>query len=135
MNVSQESPAIKAAIEALRQKGEAMFQTIKEEYWPLVQTMFENLKGTFGLNVFGDEVEQLDKTHLISVIKQYMPKGCNEVVVMRRVEQEGIFIYVSYAKDRTLLEHDRNNYVIVKATALAEDVDVLFRESELIILK
>lgn len=135
MIVSQESPAIQAAIEALRQKGEAMFTNIKKEYWPLVQNIFDNLKGVLGLNVFGHEEQELSKTQLISIAKQYMPRGCNEVVVMRKAEPTGIILFISYALDRRLLEQDKNNYVIIKADKLAEEVESLFQESDLIILK
>jgi len=135
MIVLQESPAIKAAIESIRQKGETMLKTIKEEYWPLVQSMFNSIKGDLGMNIFGEEVEVLEQAQLISIAKQYMPKGCNEVVVLRKPEPECIILFVSFAVNRSLLEQNQNNYIIIKSAKLAEEVDALFKDSELIILK
>lgn len=54
---------------------------------------------------------------------------------MKTKQEDGYFIYLAYSKDRKLLPVANNKYLIIKAQALAKEVEDLFAESELIILK
>lgn len=129
------NPVVKTEIEALRQRGEAFLKTVKEEYWPLVSDIFNTLKSELGLNLFGEETDCLSKVQLIETARSYRPEGCNEVVVFRRREGDSYILYVSYSKDRTLLPQEHNRYVIIKANVLGKDVEAMFKDSELVVLK
>ena len=72
---------------------------------------------------------------LVDFAKKYIVNGSNEIVAIRSKEADGYFIYLAYSQDRELIEIDKNRYLIIKAKQLADDVNQLFNESELIILK
>ena len=84
---------------------------------------------------FGKEVDVLDMPTLVDFAKKYIVKSSNETVAMKVMQDDCYFIYLAYSKDRQLLPTQDNKYVIIKAQTLAKEVEELFAESELVILK
>ena len=126
---------IEQGIEILRKKGEEIIHDVTEEYLPLVEDFIKNMTGEIKGKAFGKEVDVLDLATLIDFAKKYIVNGSNEIVAIRSKEADGYFIYLAYSQDRELIEMDKNRYLIIKAKQLADDVNQLFNESELIILK
>ena len=125
----------KVAINFLKEHAEALYDKVKDEYAPLLSDFVKNMTGEIKGIAYGQEVDQLDLTTLLAFAKEHIVEGANEVAAMRVKEENGWFIYLAYAKDRELLPSDTNRYLILKANSLAQDVEELFKESELIILK
>lgn len=126
---------IKQGVEILRKKGEEIIHEVTEEYLPLVEDFIKNMTGEIQGKAFGKEVDVLDMVTLVDFAKKYIVNGSNEIVAIRSKEADGYFIYLAYSQDRELIEIDKNRYLIIKAKQLADDVNQLFNESELIILK
>lgn len=126
---------IEQGVEILRKKGEEIIHEVTEEYLPLVEDFIKNMTGEIQGKAFGKEVDVLDMVTLVDFAKKYIVNGSNEIVAIRSKEADGYFIYLAYSQDRELIEMDKNRYLIIKAKQLADDVNQLFNESELIILK
>lgn len=126
---------IEQGVEILRKKGEEIIHKVTEEYLPLVEDFIKNMTGEIQGKAFGKEVDVLDMVTLVDFAKKYIVNGSNEIVAIRSKEADGYFIYLAYSQDRELIEIDKNRYLIIKAKQLADDVNQLFNESELIILK
>lgn len=126
---------IEQGVEILRKKGEEIIHEVTEEYLPLVEDFIKNMTGEIQGKAFGKEVDVLDMVTLVDFAKKYIVNGSNEIVAIRSKEADGYFIYLAYSQDRELIEIDKNRYLIIKAKQLADDVNQLFNESELIILK
>ena len=126
---------IEQGVEMLRKKGEEIIHEVTEEYLPLVEDFIKNMTGEIQGKAFGKEVDVLDMVTLVDFAKKYIVNGSNEIVAIRSKEADGYFIYLAYSQDRELIEMDKNRYLIIKAKQLADDVNQLFNESELIILK
>ena len=125
----------KVAINFLKEHAEALYDKVKDEYAPLLGDFVKNMTGEIKGIAYGQEVDQLDLTTLLAFAKEHIVERANEVATMRVKEENGWFIYLAYAKNRELLPSDTNRYLILKANSLAQDVEELFKESELIILK
>lgn len=135
MLIDYENQAVKTAIIALKEKAEVLLKNVKKEYLPIVMAMLDNVKSMVGLNIFGDEVVEITMQDILRNAKQYMVKGCNEVIALRQTEANCTIIFLSYAKDKELLPKESNNYVIIKGSTLSADVNELFQESNVVILK
>ena len=123
------------AMDYLVKQGDKIANKVKEEYLPLLDALVKNITGEIKGFAFGKEVEVLDMQTLVTVAKQYVTANSNEVAAIRVKQDDGYFIYLAYSKDHQLLPIASNKYVIIKANTLADDVEELFKESELIILK
>lgn len=126
---------IEQGVEMLRKKGEEIIHEVTEEYLPLVEDFIKNMTGEIKGKAFGKEVDVLDLATLIDFAKKYIVNGSNEIVAIRSKDADSYFIYLAYSQDRELIGIDKNRYLIIKAKQLADDVNQLFNESELIILK
>lgn len=129
------SEAVEQSIKILVKNVGKVLTKIKEEYVPLLDELIKNLTGETKGIAFGKTTGLLDMETLVSMAKQYITSKSNEIVALRTKEDDGYIIYLAYAKDRQLLPTKDNNYLIIKADALDKDVEALFEESELVILK
>ena len=86
-------------------------------------------------NVDFREVELLNSSKLITLAKENIVDGANEVYVWKKAYKSGVYINLAYGKDQELLEKDKNRFIILKVEALSADLLSMFEESELIILK
>ena len=86
-------------------------------------------------NVDFREVELLNSSKLISLAKENIVDGSNEVYVWKKTYKSDMYVNLAYCKDQELLEKDKNRFIILKVEALSADLLSMFEESELIILK
>ena len=86
-------------------------------------------------NVDFREVELLNSSKLISLAKENIVDGSNEVYVWKKTYESDMYVNLAYGKDQELLEKDKNRFIILKVEALSADLLSMFEESELIILK
>lgn len=122
------------ALGSLADKAKDFAKKIPEALLPLFENMTTALKKAIKFNTFGLEVDELTMEQFVEFIKNHIVKGCNQSVAIKCVEEDGIFIYVTFAHDRELLPEDKNKTLIIKAKTLASEVSELFGENELIIL-
>ena len=132
---SPESDFLTEALEKLKNLSENFVHKVKEDYIPIMKELVRNLLVTDEGLTFGLEVDILDKKTLVDFAKKYIVKGCNEIVAMKVIEEDAILIYLAYSYDRQLLPPSDNNYLIIKSNSLDSDVEDLFNNSDLIILK
>ena len=126
---------VEDAISRLAEYGGKMVNEIKNEYMPLFGDMVKNFTGEIKGIALGKEVDMLDMPTLVAFAKKYKVSDSNEIVAMKVKQQDGYFIYLTYSRDRQLLPIADNKYIIIKAQSLVKEVEDLFTESELIILK
>lgn len=117
------------------QTGRA-FKNLKKEMIPVIKDL---------VNSFKDEKERADtimlqeallnKERLIVIAKEHIVIGATEVVAYKTSKSDSFIVYLAYSKDKELLPVEKNRYVIIKAEALSGDVNALFGENKLIILK
>lgn len=129
------SQMVEEAIERLVEHGGKIVDKVQKDFLPLLQDLVKNFTGELKGIAFGKEVDILDMATLVSMAKKYIVANSNEIVAMKVKQTDGYFIYLAYSKDRKLLPTTDNKYVIIKAQTLAKEVENLFAESELLILK
>ena len=128
-------PLAEEALTFLKQNAEELVKNVTADVYPVLEGMVQNLTGELKGIAYGKEVELLDLVTLVGFAKEHIVKNSNEIVVMRVKEEACSYIYLAYSRDRELLPSDSNRYLIIKAQALTPEVEDLFKESELIILK
>jgi hypothetical protein len=125
-------PVIEKGVQEVKKKLIELSIKVKDELLPqwidLVKRLF-NAK-----NIKSENVEELTMADLISIAKKNIVAGSDGVAAYRQVKDSDICIYLSYCKGRELLSEENNCYVIIKAKSLAQDVNEMFKESDLIIL-
>ena len=103
-----------------------------------VKNMYEKFCNMFqrkNAHIITESVETLNKEKLIDISTKYIVEGSTEVAAYKVDTEEDYIIYLAYTNNRELLDEAVNNYVIIKAQALARDVEKLFDNHELILLK
>ena len=128
-------PLAEEALTFLKQNAEELVKNVTADVYPVLEGMVQNLTGELKGIAYGKEVDLLDLATLVGFAKEHIVKNSNEIVVMRMKEEACSYIYLGYSRDRELLPSDSNRYLIIKAKALTPEVEDLFKESELIILK
>lgn len=126
---------VEEAISQLIQVGCKIESDLRTEYLPLLQDLVKNLTGEMKGIAFGKEVDILDMPTFVDFAKKYIVPTSNEIVAIKVKQDECFFIYIAYSKDRQLIPTSDNKYVIIKARSLDRQVEDLFNESDLIILK
>ena len=86
-------------------------------------------------NVSCQEFELLNSSKLITIAKENKVEGANEVYAWKKQGKQNYFVYLAYGKDQEMLEQDNNKFIVLKADGLSRDLENLFEESELVILK
>ena len=124
------------AVEQLKDyiQNSDLLKKVKVAYLPILQELIRNFMNETEFDIFGEEVTSLTIEQLVNIAKKYMVSDANEIVVIKKQESDATILYLSYAKDRELIERGKNKYIIIKATELANEVSELFTESDLIIL-
>lgn len=133
--VDKLKPLADEALQFLKQNAGELVKKVTADVFPVLEGMVQNLTGELKGIAYGEEVELLDMARLVGFAKEHIVKNSNEIVVMRVKEDACCYIYLAYSRDRELLPSDSNRYLIIKARALSPEVDNLFKDSELIILK
>ena len=124
------------AVEQLKDyiQNSDLLKKVKVAYLPILQELIKNFMNETEFDIFGEEVTSLTIEQLVNIAKKYMVSDANEIVVIKKQESDATILYLSYAKDRELIERGKNKYIIIKATELTKEVSELFTESDLIIL-
>lgn len=128
-------PLADEALNYLKQNAGDLISKVTAEVAPVFEGLVKNLTGEMKGIAYGKEVDQLDLATLVKFAKDHIVKDSNEIVVMRMKEADSNFIYIVYSRDRELLPNDVNRYLIIKTKTMAQEVEDLFMDSELIILK
>lgn len=126
---------VEEAINKLVEYGGKIVDKVQTEYMPLLNDLVKNLTGEMKGVAFGKEVGMLDMSTLVGFAKKYIVPKSNEIVAMKVKQPDCNLIYLAYSRDRQLLPNADNKYLIIKAQTLTKEVEELFVESELVILK
>lgn len=124
---------VEIAIELLKDLGKELI--VKNDYAPLLNDFIKNMSGEIKGIAVGKEVEVLDMNTLVEFSKKYIVANCNEIVAINTMKDGESYVYLAYSKDRNLLPIENNKYLIIKAKSLSKEVESLFEESSLVILK
>lgn len=116
-------------------KKAAALSKVAEKLKPLAEQFLNSLNNLFDGLTFGEEVDTLDVQGIVTFSKKYMVNGSNEVAAMKEERIDEKIVYLSYLRDGELIPKSANHYVIIKAKSFALDVEGLFKDSNLVILK
>ena len=117
------------------EEGKKAIDEITKNTKEQVNEFIEELNTEKVENVDFREVELLNSSKLITLAKENIVDGANEVYVWKKAYKSGVYINLAYGKDQELLEKDKNKFIILKVEALSADLLSMFEESELVILK
>lgn len=105
------------------------------------------------------ERTQLNKNDLVKIAKQHISPGANAIAVykptldgirntIKEISDGGAFdpikitenvtatyIYIAYMKDGELINEEENCYINIRAASIARDLDELFKDNEMLVLK
>lgn len=117
------------------EEGKKAIGEIAENTKEQVNEFIEELNTEKEVDVDFREIELLNSSKLITLAKENIVDGANEVYVWKKAYKSCMYINLAYGKDQELLEKDKNKFIILKAEALSADLLNMFEESELVILK
>ena len=117
------------------EEGKKAIDEITKNTKEQVNEFIEELNTEKEVDVDFREIELLNSSKLITLAKENIVDGANEVYVWKKAYKSGVYINLAYGKDQELLEKDKNRFIILKVEALSADLLSMFEESELIILK
>ena len=117
------------------EEGKKAIDEIAKNTKEQVNEFVEELNTEKEVDVDFREIELLNSSKLITLAKENIVDGANEVYVWKKAYKSGVYINLAYGKDQELLEKDKNKFIILKAEALGADLLNMFKESELVILK
>lgn len=128
-------PVVKETLDHFKEESNRIIKTVRKEYVPLLQDFLKDLAGGMKGTAVGKELDTLNLTTLVNFAKQYIVPQSNEIIAMKIKQDANIYVYLAYSKDRQLLPPSMNKYLIIKAQTLTKDVEELFAQTDLIILK
>lgn len=126
---------VKKALSQLKECVNEVVSNIQQDYLPLLNDFVKNMTGEMQGIAYGDEVDVLEMKSLIEFAKKYIVPNSNEIVAIKINEPDGYYVYMAYSNNRQLLPVVDNRYLIIKAGKLAKEVEELFANSNLVILK
>lgn len=120
----------------VKEQAEKVFKDLKKEMIPVIRDLVDSFKdGNRKTDTIMIQETLLNKEKLISIAKKYIVVGATEVVAYKTSKADSFIVYLAYSKEKELLPVGQNRYVIIKAEALSGDINSLFGENKLIILK
>ena len=125
----------KEVVPVVIEEGKKAIDEIAKNTKEQVNEFVEELNTEKEVDVDFREIELLNSSKLITLAKENIVDGANEVYVWKKAYKSGVYINLAYGKDQELLEKDKNKFIILKAEALGADLLNMFKESELVILK
>ena len=117
------------------EEGKKAIDEIAKNTKEQVNEFVEELNTEKEVDVDFREIELLNSSKLITLAKENIVDGSNEVYVWKKTYKSDMYVNLAYGKDQELLEKDKNKFIILKAEALGADLLNMFKESELVILK
>ncbi len=120
----------------VKEQAEKVFKDLKKEMIPVMRDLVDSFKdGNRKTDTIMIQETLLNKEKLISIAKKNIVSGATEVVAYKTSKADSFIIYLAYSKEKELLPVEQNRYVIIKAEAVSGDINSLFGENKLIILK
>lgn len=120
----------------VKEQAEKVFKDLKKEMIPVMRDLVDSFKdGNRKTDTIMIQETLLNKEKLISIAKKNIVSGATEVVAYKTSKADSFIVYLAYSKEKELLPVEQNRYVIIKAEAVSGDINSLFGENKLIILK
>lgn len=120
----------------MKEQAEKVFKDLKKEMIPVMRDLVDSFKdGNRKTDTIMIQETLLNKEKLISIAKKHIVVGATEVVAYKTSKADSFIVYLAYSTEKELLPVEQNRYVIIKAEAVSGDINSLFGENKLIILK
>ena len=120
----------------VKEQAEKVFKDLKKEMIPVMRDLVDSFKdGNRKTDTIMIQETLLNKEKLISIAKKNIVSGATDVVAYKTSKADSFIVYLAYSKEKELLPVEQNRYVIIKAEAVSGDINSLFGENKLIILK
>lgn len=120
----------------VKQQAEEVFRDLKKEMVPVIKDLIESFKNEKKkTDTIMVRESLLNREKLIEIAKKHIVVGATEVVAYKTSKLDSFIVYLAYSKNKELLPVEQNRYVIIKAEALSGDINSLFGDNKLIILK
>lgn len=120
----------------VKEQAEKVFKDLKKEMIPVMRDLVDSFKdGNRKTDTIMIQETLLNKEKLISIAKKNIVSGATEVVAYKTSKADSFIVYLAYSTEKELLPVEQNRYVIIKAEAVSGDINSLFGENKLIILK
>lgn len=120
----------------VKQQAEEVFRDLKKEMVPIIKNLIESFKNEKKkTDTIMVRESLLNREKLIEIAKKHIVVGATEVVAYKTSKSDSFIVYLAYSKNKELLPVEQNRYVIIKAEALSGDINSLFGDNKLIILK
>ena len=120
----------------MKEQAEKVFKDLKKEMIPVMRDLVDSFKdGNRKTDTIMIQETLLNKEKLISIAKKNIVSGATEVVAYKTSKADSFIVYLAYSTEKELLPVEQNRYVIIKAEAVSCDINSLFGENKLIILK
>ena len=120
----------------VKEQTEKAFKDFKKEMIPVMKDLISSFKdGDKKTDTIIIQESLLNKEKLIEIAKKHIVFNATEVVAYKTSKSDSFIVYLAYSKNKELLPIEQNRYVIIKAEALSGDINSLFGDNKLIILK
>ena len=124
---------------AVIEKGKVIIEgiaKIKAVFQPIIDKLEEQF-GPLGssANVVSEKKEFINKDALIALAKANVAEGANGICALLKKSESNYIIWLANIKDNDFLPTEKNKFVKIETEALSRDVETLFENTELIILK
>lgn len=93
-----------------------------------------NAECSFAKSTVIEQTEFLKLPDLKSLIQARQPEGCNGVVCAKYETSNEIHLYVTFAKDGTVLDNSKNLLIIIRTEGISKEIKSLFGDNNLILL-
>ena len=127
--------AISNALSAL---WERLQETVLEKAGEAVKEYCKKFADGFkksGANIITETHESLNQEKLVEIATRHRVDGSTEVAAYKVDTDNEYVIYLAYTKDKELLDENINKYIIIHSQSIARDIDKLFNNDQLILLK
>lgn len=123
-----------AVARLLENAAEKLMNSIEESIKQFFNRFIDGFKNS-KYNIIVEDIEVLNKDLLIKLATKYKVEGSSEVAVYKVETDDSYILYLAYTKDKELLDETINNYIVINSGAISRDVEKLFENHKLIILK
>lgn len=123
--------AVQPLFDAFQEKViETVSDTVKQ-VWDKFVAGFNNRDA----NIVVIEFDTLDKGKLIEIAADNKVNGSTEVAAYKVSTDDDYIIYLAYTHNKELMDTSVNKYISIRTKSLARDVEKLFNNDQLILLK
>lgn len=119
----------------LKEQGEKLLKKVKTDLVPILKDFLGKLQKAGNSNIVYKLVPSLSQTYIVELAGKNIVRGANQVVAIKNIKDGKTFVYLSYAKDRELIEEKDNRFIVIEADSIEDDVNDLFGNESLIILE